>query len=90
MMMILVTGDDDSSTERAHTARGTRVHLGMGPGGRGAGTPCPAGPPGALAVAASGMGIWNSLTLIFKLLEFCSSVLPNLGEVRHMESREQC
>ena len=46
--------------------------------------------PGAPAVAASGMGIWNSLTLIFKLLEFCSSVLPNLGEVRHMESREQC
>ena len=90
MVMILVTGDDDSSTERAYTARGTRVRLGMGIGGRGAGTPCAAGPPEAPAVAASGMGICNSLALIFKLLEFCSSVPPNLGEVRHMESREQC
>ena len=90
MVMILVTGDDDSFTERAYTAGGTRVRLGMGTGGRGAGTPCAAGPPEAPAVAASGMGICNSLALIFKLLEFCSSAPPNLGEVRHMESREQC
>ena len=90
MVMILVTGDDDSFTERVYTAGGTRVRLGMGTGGRGAGTPCAAGPPEAPAVAASGMGICNSLALIFKLLEFCSSAPPNLGEVRHMESREQC
>lgn len=30
------------------------------------------------------------LALMFKLSELCSSMLPNLGEVRHMESREQC
>lgn len=87
MVMILVMGDDDSSTERAHMVQGTRVHLGMGLGGTRA---CPVGPPRAPAAAASGMDIWNSLTLIFKLLEFCSSVLPNLGEVCHMESRKQC
>lgn len=37
--------------------------------------------------------LWDGLqelTLVFKLLEFCSAVPPNVGEVRHMESREQC
>ena len=32
----------------------------------------------------------GTLALIFKLLEFCSSAPPNLGEVRHMESRGRC
>lgn len=37
--------------------------------------------------------LWDGLrelALVSKLLEFCSSVPPNVGEVRHMESREQC
>lgn len=49
---------------------------------------CPAGPPGALRGC-----LWDGLrelALVSKLLEFCSSVPPNVGEVRHMESREQC
>lgn len=50
---------------------------------------CPAGPEWA-----PGWGcLWDGLpeiALMFKLLELCSPVPPNLGEVRHMESREQC
>lgn len=46
-----------------------------------------------LGAGSSAGCLWDGLlelALIFQLLEFCSSVPPNLGEVRHMESREQC
>lgn len=58
-------------------------------GGKSAGTRCPAGP----TLGARRGCLWDghlALTLIFKLLEFLFLVPPNLDEVRHMESREQC